>query len=615
MHSKALLALLFTTLIWGVTGVFVRAFTLAAGPVDALIIRTSAVMIVFFLVLLPRANFWIAAKDWPRLMFVSLAGVGGYFVFTVFGFVHAPSGIGMLIMSTQPLIIALFARLAGTEKLTVTTVLGLLVSFAGSVLLVSGEDMGTATSSSADVIFGCALIFIAGVAWAIFVVFSKPLIVEYGALKITALSNILITPPILILAFVPQLGADPVATLLSLENDAIVSLAFLTFLGATLSVVTWNYAAATLKPSLLGASLYVVPILGILAGWIMLAEPLTSHIIIAAAVILAGVAIAQVKFGNGSTPAYAIGLVLFAVTMWGMVPVAMRYLLLDVSPQTAMVLRLLPAGILAATIVIFLRIPRLTSKDWMRIVAAAVFGNVAYQVLAAFGGQLIPASWTGMLFGLEPVFIALGAAIFAGERLSGWFLTGLLIALAGTGVLMLGGSSGTVKDVSILGIILVALSTVGWAVYTITIRPVSAKCGAFATACLALSVSAFPMLVFASPQLIAETQQLTAMHWGAVAFLAVFATVLSTGAWNMALGHMDSSMAGMFLYVQPIVAALGGIFLLGEEVSPWLLGGGALIFLGVTFSQVRKPGALLENDAETYLEDEAALHQNRLSDP
>ncbi len=294
-NGKALAALAFTTLIWGVTPVFVRAFSLAAGPVDALLIRTSLVAVVFAVMMAFSSGFAIAGKDWPRLIFVSLAGMLGYFVFSVFGFVHAPAGVGTLIMSTQPLLIAIFARIAGTEKLTTTTIIGLLVSFGGSVLLVSGNDLATSTSTTSQVLLGCVLIFLAGVSWAIFVVVSRSLILDYGAIKITGYSNILIVPPILLMLLVPSIGANPWATLHTLDANAWASLAFLTFLGATLSVVAWNYAAGVLKPSVLGAALYIVPVLAVFAGWAMLDEVITLHIIIAAAIILAGVGIAQVK--------------------------------------------------------------------------------------------------------------------------------------------------------------------------------------------------------------------------------------------------------------------------------------------------------------------------------
>ena len=73
--------------------------------------------------------------------------------------------------------------------------------------------------------------------------------------------------------------------------------------------------------------------------------------------------------------------------------------------------------------------------------------------------------------------------------------------------------------------------------------------------------------------------------WLAVGFVVVFGTFLATSAWNYALGTMDSSIAGVFLYVQPVVAAIGGILLLGEHLTWPLLLGGALIILGVAIAQ------------------------------
>jgi drug/metabolite transporter (DMT)-like permease len=289
-NPKALAALLFTILIWGVTTVFVRAFSMAAGPYEALLIRTAAVAIVFAMVLTLTTGVAIERKDWLRLSLVSFIGLMGYFGFSIFGFLHAPAGIGTLIMATQPLLIAMLAWYAGQEKITNLTIVGLIVSFAGSALLVWGEDMATTTSTAEQVIFGCVLIFFAGVTWAFYVVYARPLIQKYGAIKITGLSNILIALPLL-----PLISSDTLTILRGLQTDALVSLAFLTFFGATLSVVTWNYAAGIVKPSLLGAALYIVPVLAVIAGWAMLGEEITPHIIIAALIILSGVAISNYR--------------------------------------------------------------------------------------------------------------------------------------------------------------------------------------------------------------------------------------------------------------------------------------------------------------------------------
>ena len=77
-------------------------------------------------------------------------------------------------------------------------------------------------------------------------------------------------------------------------------------------------------------------------------------------------------------------------------------------------------------------------------------------------------------------------------------------------------------------------------------------------------------------------------------FVVVFATFLATAAWNHAVGQMESSIAGIFLYVQPVVAAIGGIVLLGEAISWPLIAGGVLIIGGVAIAQfgplMRKSG-------------------------
>jgi drug/metabolite transporter (DMT)-like permease len=93
--------------------------------------------------------------------------------------------------------------------------------------------------------------------------------------------------------------------------------------------------------------------------------------------------------------------------------------------------------------------------------------------------------------------------------------------------------------------------------------------------------------------------------WLAVGFVVVFGTFLATSAWNYALGSMDSSIAGVFLYVQPVVAAIGGVLILGERLTWPLLLGGALIILGVAIAQF---GPLIMKRA-------APIRKTQLSNP
>jgi drug/metabolite transporter (DMT)-like permease len=580
MQLPAILALLFTMIVWGVSPVFFRSLSLALGPADHLAIRYALVGVLFLIVLVATGGWRIARRDWPRMLFVSLAGFAAYNLGSAFGFERINAGTGSLIIGTQPLLIALIGTLAAGERLTPATAAGLAIGFAGIVFLV-WNDLGM-TGEPLQFLTGCAMIFVSGTCWAIYAVASKPLAQRYGSLPTTALSVVITS-----LALVLLLGRPATLTTLAEMTPRLwLEMAYLVVFVTALTMVTWNYGSARLPAAAAGAFLYLVPPIGVMAGALMLGERVTPGMVIGGGLILTGVAVAQ--FGGRmkmSGRLAALAAVLFAVTMWGLIPVAMRHLITELSPETAMVLRLYPAGLLAAVVVLFTGVRPIAWRDWLRIAIASLAGNLGYQILAAYGMQSVPASWTGLLFGLEPVFIALFAVLLTGERLTGWLIAGLCVAVLGTAALMLGSTLTPSGDVSLLGLVLVTLSTMGWGIYTVVIRAPTQKYGALPVACLAMAISALPAPIFVTPAFPLALAGMDATDWLAVGFVVVFGTFLSTAAWNFGLSRMESAVAGVFLYVQPVVAALGGMLLLGEQFTWPLLVGGGMIILGVAIAQ------------------------------
>jgi drug/metabolite transporter (DMT)-like permease len=289
-NTLALAALAFTTLIWGITPVFVRSVSLFLGPTQALIIRLVLTGLVFTLILAVTTGFKMERKDAFKLALLSLVGMLGYYAGTVFGYTVVPAGIGALIMSTQPLVIALVAWVFGMERIGLATIVGLLVSFIGSIFLVWGNSLNGGNSVDLTFLLGCLMIFLGGTGWCLFVVFGKDLINRYGPLKITGLSNLIIMLPAL-----PFVSGDTITALGGMNFNEALSLAVLILLGAVIAVFTWNYAAGHLRPSVLGSSLYIIPVLALFAGWAALNETITQTTLFAATLIMAGVAISQFK--------------------------------------------------------------------------------------------------------------------------------------------------------------------------------------------------------------------------------------------------------------------------------------------------------------------------------
>jgi drug/metabolite transporter (DMT)-like permease len=292
-HTLAVFALVFTILVWGVAPAFVRSFSLTTGPADAMVIRmcfTALAALPLFLI----SGFHIKKADWGNLFIVAIIGMFGYFLGSIFGYTFVPTAFGSMIIALQPLLIALMAAALTGEKLSLASILGLLISFVGSIFLFAGNVGGDMTFG--NMIKGGLLIFGCDIAWAVYVIFSKPLISTYGTVKVTAWTLLLCAPPSLVF-----ISADTWHTALSLDGPAFFSLFFLSVLGTVICVVTWNYAVPFLSSTTMGASLYLVPLLAVLSGWAVLHETISTTTLVAGAIILLGVAVAE--FGNAQKSA------------------------------------------------------------------------------------------------------------------------------------------------------------------------------------------------------------------------------------------------------------------------------------------------------------------------
>ncbi len=291
--TRAIIALVFTILVWGVAPAFVRSFSLATGPSDAMVIRmcfTALAALPLFLL----SGFHIDRADFGKLFVVAVIGMFGYFLGSIFGYTYVPTAFGSMIIAVQPLLIALIAAVIGADRLTPASIVGLIISFAGTIFFFGG-NMGSDMSFNSMLIGGLLLLG-CDIAWAIYVIFSKPLIRKYGTFKITAWTLLLCAPPSL--AFI---SAGTLQTALALDGQAFFSLFFLSVIGTVICVVTWNFAVPHLSSTTMGASLYLIPVLAVLSGWAVLNETITTSTLIAGLIILTGVAVAE--FGSSKKAA------------------------------------------------------------------------------------------------------------------------------------------------------------------------------------------------------------------------------------------------------------------------------------------------------------------------
>ena len=280
----AVLAMLFTQVVWGIGPVFVRSLGLDLGPANSLIIRYALVSLACVPLLMIHGRWRIARADWPRLLFAGWVGMFGYNMGSVFGFNHVTAGVGGLVIGTQPILIALMAAAVNREALTRSTIAGLLVAFSGTALLFWPDLQ----AGNTGMLTGAVMIFAAGFAWSAYMIAARPLIQRYGASAITGWSLVLALLPMLLMTT----DTTPQAFLAMTPRNWL-EMAYLGGLSTFVASMTWNFAAGRLPSAVAGAFLYLVPVVAVMAGAVLLDEVITVNIIMGGVMILAGVAIAQ----------------------------------------------------------------------------------------------------------------------------------------------------------------------------------------------------------------------------------------------------------------------------------------------------------------------------------
>jgi drug/metabolite transporter (DMT)-like permease len=210
--------------------------------------------------------------------------------------------------------------------------------------------------------------------------------------------------------------------------------------------------------------------------------------------------------------------------------------------------------------------------SWLSALALFAYAagfSFAYVILPAATGALL-------LFGAVQATM-IGYGIFAGERLLRLQLAGLVLALAGLVILFLPGLSAP----PLSGCILMLGAGVAWGVYSLRGNPVNVTAGNF--------LRAVPITI-----------ALSALTWNRVsldglgALYAVASGALASGVgyaiWYSALSSLQATKAATVQLSVPVIAAVGGIALLGESVtlrlllaSVAILGGIALVVLDNQF--------------------------------
>lgn len=282
-------------------------------------------------------------------------------------------------------------------------------------------------------------------------------------------------------------------------------------------------------------------------------------------------------------------LVALMTFLWALNFVIAKFALREFSPLLAAGLRTSLAAITMIPVYVWAR-RRDDSNDWNWrdvpiLLSLGLLGVGLNQALFILGMSRTSVGHAAIMIGLTPMVVLVVAAAWGMERLNGVRVAGMLLALAGVGVLQAGSATGG-RDSSFTGDLLVLAGGTVFAIFTVAGKRESRRLGPVTLNTFAYVGSAFAML----PITLAQSgsfpyRRVTWMAWASLGYMAVVSSVFCYLIYYHALKWIPASRVSTFSYLQPLIATLLAIVLLDETPAKSLFLGGGLVLAGVYLAE------------------------------
>ena len=171
------------------------------------------------------------------------------------------------------------------DRITRRKFFGILLGFCG-VAFMFAEKKGVA----ADFRTGDLIILAATLIWSCSVIYIKRIISAFSAFQITLYSMVFSVPVFLLEAL---LWDTPM--IFKLDFKIIAAVLYQSLVTAAFGFVTWNTLLQKYGAVALHSFIFVMPIAGVALGGLVLGEPITSKLLIALALIVAGILVVHLK--------------------------------------------------------------------------------------------------------------------------------------------------------------------------------------------------------------------------------------------------------------------------------------------------------------------------------
>ena len=282
-------------LIWGSAWVAIKIGLETMGPFTSATLRLFIAFILMAMAFrLWRFRFPVKRHVRRDLFLCGIVMNGVYFALVYWGQQHINASTAAILFCSMPFFVALCAHfMLPDEKLTLRTVMGMLIGFGGTVIFFSNSL--TFSGSTLGMLAILASSFSAS--WATVKVKR-----DLGMIRSTTLATLQLPPGLLLL--VPATLAFEYPLDLNLDANAAGSILYLAIIVTGGAFVAWYWLLKRIPAVAASLMTFIEPVVATILSVLILSESLSSQVFIGGCLILIGVLIVILKRkpGMGSIP-------------------------------------------------------------------------------------------------------------------------------------------------------------------------------------------------------------------------------------------------------------------------------------------------------------------------
>ena len=301
MRFTAWLVLLATLLLWSGNWIVARAVRDDIAPGVATLSRlliVLAVLLPFTAPGLKEKLSKISSRDWQVLAALGFSGGGLHLALQWLGLHYTTATSAMLYLSTSPIFVLLLAPFMGErlrERVGPRQWLGVALSFCGIATIAAQGDAGHLATLSFN--RGDLMALASMLMWALYTLFLR---VRRDALSTVEL--IVVVCAFGVLFVLPWVGAEILlGKTIALSAPGTAAVLYSALGSLLLAYAGWSYVVTRLGAARAGATMHLMPGLGILLSALFLAEYPRGYHFAGITLILAGVALSSFRASSASS--------------------------------------------------------------------------------------------------------------------------------------------------------------------------------------------------------------------------------------------------------------------------------------------------------------------------